>query len=131
MDGVYFRDPLPYIPGTYHKTPTFVIENNVSPQLRLGIFWYLKKMVSEIKRVPYGNVWIRLSETYIHCRAVGFVVNCWIRYSDLCCRLCKIFCFGKSVLPGTYHKTPTFVIENNVSPLRYLINIVTQQNQVS
>jgi hypothetical protein len=26
---VYFRDPLPYKPGSYHKT-TFVIENNVS-----------------------------------------------------------------------------------------------------
>ena len=28
---MYFRDPLPYIPGSYHKTTTFVIENNVSP----------------------------------------------------------------------------------------------------
>jgi len=58
-----------------------------------------KKMVSEMKRVPYGNVWIRLSDTYtcIHCRTVWSVVNCWIRYSDLCCRLCKMFCFGESV----------------------------------
>jgi hypothetical protein len=28
---VYFRDPLPYIPGLYRKTTTFVVENNVSP----------------------------------------------------------------------------------------------------
>jgi hypothetical protein len=34
-------------------------------------------------------------------------------------------------IPGSYHKTTTFVIENNVSPLKYLINIVRQQNQVS
>ena len=30
-------------------------------------------------------------------------------------------------IPGAYHKTTTFVIENNVSPLRYLINITRQQ----
>jgi hypothetical protein len=35
-------------------------------------------------------------------------------------------------IPGSYHKTTTFVIESNaVSPLRYLINIMRQQNQVS
>ena len=34
-------------------------------------------------------------------------------------------------IPGSYHKTTTFVIENNVSPLKYLINSVRQQNQVS
>ena len=29
--SVYIRDSLPYIPGSYYKTTTFVIENNVSP----------------------------------------------------------------------------------------------------
>jgi hypothetical protein len=27
---VYIRGPLPYIPGSYHKTTTFVIENTVN-----------------------------------------------------------------------------------------------------
>ena len=31
-------------------------------------------------------------------------------------------------IPGSYPKTTTLVIENNVSPLKYLINIVRQQN---
>ena len=34
-------------------------------------------------------------------------------------------------IPDSYHKTTTFVIENNVHPLKYLINIMRQQNQVS
>jgi hypothetical protein len=34
-------------------------------------------------------------------------------------------------IPGSYHKTTTFVIESNAaSPLMYLINITRQQNQV-
>ena len=31
-------------------------------------------------------------------------------------------------IPGSYHKTTTFVIGNNVGPLDYLINIVRQHN---
>jgi hypothetical protein len=34
-------------------------------------------------------------------------------------------------IPGSYYKTTTFIKEYNVSPLKYLINIVRQQNQVS
>jgi hypothetical protein len=37
------------------------------------------------------------SEIHVHCRTVWSVVNCWIRYNDLCCRLCKILCFDESV----------------------------------
>ena len=31
-------------------------------------------------------------------------------------------------ITGSYHMATTFVIENNVSPLEYIINIVRQQN---
>ena len=31
-------------------------------------------------------------------------------------------------IPGSYHKTTTLVIGNNVGPLDYLINIVRQHN---
>jgi hypothetical protein len=33
-----------------------------------------------------------------------------------------------SYVTGSYHKATTFVIENNVSPLDYILNIVRQQN---
>ena len=31
-------------------------------------------------------------------------------------------------IPGSYNKTTPFVIENNVSPLKYLINIVNKND---
>jgi hypothetical protein len=31
-------------------------------------------------------------------------------------------------ISGSYHKATTFVIDNNVSPLEYIIHIVRQQN---
>jgi hypothetical protein len=31
-------------------------------------------------------------------------------------------------IAGSYHKATAFVIENNVSPLEYIINIVWQDN---
>ena len=31
---------------------------------------------------------------------------------------------------GSYHKATPFVIENNVSSLEYIINIVRQQNKI-
>jgi hypothetical protein len=31
-------------------------------------------------------------------------------------------------ITGSYHKATTFVIENNMSPLEYKINIVWQEN---
>ena len=31
-------------------------------------------------------------------------------------------------ITGSYYKTTTFVIENNVIPIEYIINIVRQQN---
>jgi hypothetical protein len=34
-------------------------------------------------------------------------------------------------ITGSYHKATTLVIENNVSPLEYIINIVWQQSSVS
>jgi hypothetical protein len=95
---VYFRDPLPYIPGSYHKTATFVIENNVSP---------LKYLINIMRQVSYNKNDTLYGECpepptlhkgiHVHCRTVWSVVNCWIRYNDLCCRLCKIFCFVESV----------------------------------
>jgi hypothetical protein len=44
------------------------------------------------------------------------------------------WCTLRDPLPYTtssYHKATTFVIENNVSSLEYIINIMRQQNQVS
>jgi hypothetical protein len=35
------------------------------------------------------------SEIHVHCRTACSVVNCWIRYNNLCCRLCKIVCLSK------------------------------------
>ena len=55
----------------------------------------LKKMVSEIKRIPLMEMSGPASEIFVHCRTVWSVVNLWRRYNDLCCRLCKIFCFGE------------------------------------
>jgi hypothetical protein len=34
----------------------------------------------------YGSA----SEIHVHCRTLWSVVNCWIRYNDLCCKLCNI-----------------------------------------
>jgi hypothetical protein len=31
-------------------------------------------------------------------------------------------------ITGSYHKATTFVIENNMTPLEYIINIVWQEN---
>ena len=31
-------------------------------------------------------------------------------------------------IAGSYQKATTFVLENNVSPIEYIINIVRQQN---
>ena len=31
-------------------------------------------------------------------------------------------------IAGSYHKATTFVIENNMSPLEYIIHIVWQEN---
>jgi hypothetical protein len=43
------------------------------------------------------------SEIHVHCRTVWFVVNCCMRYNDLCCRLrkiCRPSCtFGGSTYP--------------------------------
>jgi hypothetical protein len=30
------------------------------------------------------------SEMHVQCRTLWSVVNCWIRYNDLCCKLCNI-----------------------------------------
>jgi hypothetical protein len=41
------------------------------------------------------------------------------------------WCTLGDILPyiaGSYHKATTFVIDNNVSPLDYILNIVRQQN---
>jgi predicted DNA-binding protein (MmcQ/YjbR family) len=58
------------------------------------------------------------SEIHVHCRTVWFVVNCWIRGNNLCCRFCKIFCLSELLCqalmylrvsiypqknPGTHH----------------------------
>jgi hypothetical protein len=42
-----------------------------------------------------------------------------------------LWCTSGDPLPyitGSYHKATTFVIENNVGPLEYIINIMWQEN---
>ena len=49
------------------------------------------------------------SEIHVHCRTVLIVVNFWRRYSNFCCRLCKLFYFwwinvsGLHVIKGALH----------------------------
>jgi hypothetical protein len=34
-----------------------------------------------------------ISEIHVQCRTLWSVVNCWIRYNDLCYKLCNIFVY--------------------------------------
>jgi hypothetical protein len=51
---VYFRDPLPYIPGLYHKTTTFVIENIVN--LLKYLIHIVRQVVGPHLAVPHSTI---------------------------------------------------------------------------
>jgi hypothetical protein len=60
-------------------------------ELCLGIFWYfLKKNGFWNKTAPFMERSGSTSEIHVQCRTLWSVVNCWIRYNDLCCKLCNI-----------------------------------------
>jgi hypothetical protein len=58
-------DPLQYIPGSYHKTTTFVIENNVSPFVVVCFCFF----VLRISRAPlsYMKTWHNLQQRSLYC----------------------------------------------------------------
>ena len=51
---------------------------------------FLKKNGFWNKTTPIMERSGSTSEIHVHCRTVWSVVNCWIRYNNLYCRLCKI-----------------------------------------
>jgi hypothetical protein len=60
-------------------------------ELCLGIFWYfLKKDGFWNETAPFMETSGSTYEIHVQCRTLWSVVNCWIRYNDLCCKLCII-----------------------------------------
>jgi hypothetical protein len=56
-----------------------------------GIFWYfLKKNGFWNKTAPFMERSGSTSEIHVQRRTLWSVINCWIRYNDLCCKLCSI-----------------------------------------
>ena len=51
---------------------------------------FLKKTCFWNKTAPFMERFGSTSEIHVHCRTVWSVVNFWIRYNDLCCKLCNI-----------------------------------------
>jgi hypothetical protein len=93
-----------------------------------GALHILKKNKKKTKGLTIYCI-IFVNETWFCCLVI------FIRYLNGLAALLIPWCtLGDPLpyIPGSYHKTTTFVIESNAaSPLRYLINITRQQNQVS
>ena len=51
---------------------------------------FLKKNGFWNKTAPFMERSGSTSEIHVPCRTLWSVVNCWIRYNDLCCKLCNI-----------------------------------------
>jgi hypothetical protein len=59
-------------------------------ELCLGILWYFLKNGFCNKTTPIVERSGSISEIHVQCRTLWSVVNCWIRYNDLCYKLCNI-----------------------------------------
>jgi hypothetical protein len=116
-----------------HILARFTMSCNFRFELCLSIFWYfLNKMVSEIKRPLYGKVWIHIWDT---CTMSYIMVCRQLLNTVQCCKLCnisvyKLFLKCIGILLGTPLPTYTwfistpFVIGNNVRSIDYLIRII-------
>ena len=106
-------------------------------ELCLGIFLYfLKKNGFWNKMAPLMERSGSTSEIHVQCRTLWSVVNCWIRYNDLCCKLCNIsdlvnqcirpsFTLGVSTYPQKKKKNQTHYIKYHFFSMR--LNCVVSQ----
>jgi hypothetical protein len=84
------RGTRPFFLLRYRRVKTYSIYQNISSLVFVIFLFIMSCKCFWNKMAPFMERSGSTSEIHVQCRTLWSVVNCWIRYNDLCCKLCNI-----------------------------------------